>query len=323
MAELLRIEGLTVQYYLNERYVTAVDDVSLSVDRGDTLGIVGESGCGKTTLALAIMGILPENAHVRSGRILFEGQDLSKMPQSKLRRDIRWKKISMIFQSSMNALNPVYRVGSTLTDVAEFKLKIPRDDATKIIQRLYGQVGMDPSRLRNYPHQYSGGMRQRAVIAMSLICEPALIIADEPTTALDVVVQNQILKTLKKLQEELGISVVLISHDVGVIGETCEKVAVMYGGKLFERGSTNQLFTEPNNPYTRAMLDCFPNPTNPKSKLKGIPGEPPDLTTISPGCRFAPRCAYTKQVCRTQPPPLFELEPGHQSLCHFARELSQ
>lgn len=323
MTELLRIENLTVQYLLNERYVEALEDASLTVNKGDTLGIVGESGCGKSTLALAIMGILPENAHIKSGRILFEGQDLLKMPQAKLRRDIRWRKISMIFQSSMNALNPVYKVGSTLMDVAEFKLKVDRDKATAIVQRLYGLVGMDPTRLRNYPHQYSGGMRQRAVIAMSLICEPALIIADEPTTALDVVVQNQILKTLKKLRDELDISIVLISHDVGVIGETCENIAVMYGGKLFETGSTKQLFTEPNNPYTRALLNCFPDPVNPKSVLKGIPGEPPDLSAVPPGCRYAPRCTYAKEICRTKSPPFIELEPGHQSLCHFARELSQ
>jgi peptide/nickel transport system ATP-binding protein len=322
MMELLRVEELTVEYAVDGHHVKAVDDVSLTVDKGGALGVVGESGCGKSTLALAVMGILPDNARITSGRIQFEGEDLLKMPQSRLRRDIRWSKISMIFQSSMNALNPVYRVGSTLASVAKFKRKASREEATQIVERLYHLVDMDPSRMKNYPHQYSGGMRQRAVIAMSLICEPALIIADEPTTALDVVVQNQILKTLRKLREDLGISIILISHDVGVIGETCEEVAVMYGGKLFETGSTKQLFSKPNNPYTRALLGCFPNLENPKSKLNGIPGEPPDLTATPPGCRFAPRCAYAKEVCRTQIPPLYELEPGHQSLCHFAGELS-
>jgi len=323
MTELLKVEGLTVEYALNGHYVKAVDDVSLTVNKGDALGIVGESGCGKSSLALAIMGILPDNARIASGIVQFEGEDLLKMPQSRQRRDIRWKRISMIFQSSMNALNPVYRVGSTLTSVAEFKRKVSRNEAAEIVERLYRLVGMDPSRMKNFPHQYSGGMRQRAVIAMSLICEPPLIIADEPTTALDVVVQNQILKTLRKLREDLGMAIILISHDVGVIGETCERVAVMYGGKLFETGSAKQLFSKPNNPYTRALLGCFPDLENPKRKLNGIPGEPPDLTMIPPGCRFAPRCAYAKEICRTQAPPIYELEAGHKSLCHFAKELSQ
>lgn len=322
MADILKVEGLTVEYGLEGHFVKAVDDVSLAIGKGDALGIVGESGCGKTTLALAVMGILPDNARITSGRIMFKGEDLLKMPQSVLRREIRWNKISMIFQGSMNALNPVYRVGSTLTNVAEFKRKISRKEASEIVERLYRMVGMDPSRMKNYPHQYSGGMKQRAVIAMSLICEPDLIIADEPTTALDVVVQNQILETLRQLRKDLGISIILISHDVGVLGETCERVAVMYGGKLFETGSTKQLFSKPNNPYTRALLGCFPNLENPKSRLNGIPGEPPDLTRPPPGCRFAPRCVYVKETCRSQPPPLHELEPGHLSLCHFARELS-
>jgi peptide/nickel transport system ATP-binding protein len=322
MAELLRVEGLTVEYAVNGHHVKAVDDVSLLVEKGDAVGIVGESGCGKSTLALAVMGILPDNARITSGEILFEGENLLEMPEESL-RGIRWNKISMIFQSSMNALNPVYRVGSTLMGVAQFKRKSSREEAKKIVEGLYSLVDMDPSRMRNYPHQYSGGMRQRAVIAMSLICEPPLIIADEPTTALDVVVQNQILKTLGKLREDLGISVVLISHDVGVIGETCDRVVVMYGGKLFETGSTRELFSNPNNPYTRALLGCFPNLKDPKRKLNGIPGEPPDLSMIPQGCRFAPRCAYVKEICRTQSPRLYEVKQGHQSLCHFAKELSQ
>jgi peptide/nickel transport system ATP-binding protein len=303
MSSILEIENLTVEYTLQDRLVRAVDDVSLSVDKGDALGIVGESGCGKTTLALAVMGIIPDNARITKGRIMFEGQDLLKISQSSLRRDIRWNKISMIFQSSMNALNPVYKVGTTLTNVAEFKRRMTRTDASETIERLYKTVGMDPSRMRNFPHQYSGGMKQRAVIAMSLICEPDLIIADEPTTALDVVVQKQILQTLGKLRKELGISIILISHDVGVLGETCEKVSVMYGGKVFENGSIKQLFSDPNNPYTRALLGCFPNLENPKSKLNGIPGEPPDLTNPPLGCRFAPRCVYVKEICRSHPPP--------------------
>jgi peptide/nickel transport system ATP-binding protein len=317
---LLRVDGLTVEYNIEDGKVTALEDVSLVLERGESLGIVGESGCGKSTLAQAIMGILPENARVISGSIMLEGQDVLRMPDSVL-RDLRWKKMSMIFQGSMNALNPVYRVGSTLVDVAKFKSGLSKNDAKATIARLYEMVGMNPLWMNNYPHQYSGGMKQRAVIAMSMICNPALIIADEPTTALDVVVQAQILKRLTELMKELGISILLISHDVEVIGEVCERVAVMYGGKVFEIGSREDLLTHPNNPYTRALLTCFPDIQDPKRKLKGIPGEPPDLTTIAEGCRFAPRCSYVTELCREKRPPMFEVKRGHRSYCHFAKDL--
>ena len=219
----------------------------------------------------------------------------------------------------MNALNPVYRVGATLTSVAKFKERLSTDEAERLVRKLYGLVGMDISRMNNYPHQYSGGMKQRAVIAMSLICNPSLIIADEPTTALDVVVQDQILKMLKKLQKDFDISVILISHDVGIIGQICEQVAVMYAGQIFETGPTRELFSTPNNPYTRALLQCFPDFNNPKTKLKGIPGEPPDLRMTPPGCRFAPRCSYTQKICNEHIPPFYEIKSGHSSLCHFAK----
>lgn len=320
---ILEVNELTVQYRLEQGYVTAVDNVSLTLDSGDSLGIVGESGSGKSTLAFAIMGILPENARITSGKILFEGQNLREMSDSAVRRKIRWKKISMIFQSSMNALNPVYKVGSILVDVAKFKEGVTKTEAEKTVVRLFELVGMSPSRMGNYPHQYSGGMRQRAVIAMSLICNPALIIADEPTTALDVVVQDQILKTLKKLQNDFGMSVIVISHDVAVIGTTCARVAVMYGGKIFEAGPTSELFTKPNNPYTRALLECFPNIKNPKKRLVGIPGDAPNLTREQRGCLFAPRCSFARKLCRDEPPPLVQIAPGHFSLCHFAEELTQ
>jgi len=318
---ILEIEDLTVQYRIESRYLTAVDDVSFAINAGDALGIVGESGSGKSTLAFAVLGILPENARVTSGRVLFEGRDLLQMSEAEVRREVRWKKISMIFQSSMNALNPVYRVGSTLADVARYKEGLSQSEAEKKVASLYELVGIDPSRMRSYPHQYSGGMKQRAVIAMSLICKPVLILADEPTTALDVVVQDQILKKLKELQKELGISFILISHDVGVIGAACERVAVMYGGKVFEMGFTKELFSEPNNPYTRALLQCFPDLKNPKKRLKGIPREISEVAMSTTGCLFAPRCAYAKDICRSNAPPMHEVKPGHFSLCHFAKEL--
>ena len=319
---LLEVQNLTVQYQLENGFVKAVDDVSLIVEKGDSLGIVGESGCGKSTLAYAVMGILPDNAIITGGRVLFEGKDLLEMPEDMVRQDIRWKKISMVFQSSMNALNPVYKVGSFLADIAKFKEGMSQTHAEEKIAELYKMVDLDSSRMRNYPHQYSGGMKQRAVIAMSLICHPALVIADEPTTALDVVVQDQILKTLKGLQKNWGMSMVTISHDISVIAATCEKLAVMYGGKLFEVGSTRELLVEPNNPYTRALLDCFARISTPPGKLKGIPGEALDLRAQTVGCRFASRCLFAKKICADESPPLHELSPGHLSLCHFAKELA-
>jgi peptide/nickel transport system ATP-binding protein len=206
--------------------------------------------------------------------------------------------------------------------VAKLKRDMTGEEAEREIARLYKLVDMDPPRMKNYPHQYSGGMKQRAIIAMSFICRPTLIIADEPTTALDVVVQDRILRTLKDLQKSFGLSTVTISHDISVIATTCDKLAVMYGGKIFEFGSTSDVLNKPNNPYTRALVDCSPDIHNPKAKLKGIPGEPPDLRAPARGCRFAPRCALAKDVCRDQSPPLHEPGPGRLSLCHFAKELA-
>ncbi len=316
---LLKVEDLVVEYGTDKGPLTAVDDFSISIAAGEILGVVGESGCGKTTLAQSIMGILPPNAVVKRGRVLFEGQNLLEMPKAKLRNDIMWKRIAMVFQSSMNALNPVYTIGHVLVNAAQFKLDIRRDAAEALASSLLEEVGLDSSWMRAYPHQLSGGMKQRAVIALSLICKPSLIIADEPTTALDVIVQAQILTLLKRLNTDLGISIMLISHDLAIISQICDRIAVLYAGELFEIGRRDDILKGACNPYTTALLNCFPDKAEPKKLLKGIPGSLM-LKREYNCCRFVERCSYAREVCSSKPPPFVSLNDGHGSLCHFAEE---
>jgi oligopeptide/dipeptide ABC transporter ATP-binding protein len=319
-APLLRVEKLVIQYDTESGPLTAVDDFSLDIRSGEILGVVGESGCGKTTFAQSIMGILPVNATIKSGRILFEGTNLLEMPRSNFRDAIMWKRIAMVFQSSMNALNPVYTIGHVLANAARFKLGISREEAERLASSLLSEVGLDSSWMRAYPHQLSGGMKQRVVIALSLICKPSLIIADEPTTALDVIVQAQILALLKKLNKDLGISIMLISHDLAIISQICDRIAVLYAGELFELGSRSDILKSACNPYTRALLNCFPDKAEPKKKLRGIPGTL-ILKQEYNSCRFVDRCGYARDICKFQLPPFVSLNDGHGSLCHFAREL--
>jgi peptide/nickel transport system ATP-binding protein len=295
----------------------AVDGVSFSVERSQTLGIVGESGCGKSTLALALMRLLPSNGTVNGGEIRFNGEDILQMSDARLRA-MRWQEISMIFQAAMNSLNPVIRVGDLMTEALQTHEPVSKQEARRRAAELFEMVGLEARHLRSYPHELSGGMKQRAVIAMSLICSPNLVIADEPTTALDVVVQDQILRRLKTLGAELGIGMIVISHDLGVIAEVCDTVAVMYAGQIVEYGDVRTIFNQPRHPYTIALMHSIPTLTGPVATLASIPGSPPSLLNPPHGCRFAPRCLLVDPLCDTDPPPDVEVTLGHRSRCHFA-----
>jgi peptide/nickel transport system ATP-binding protein len=317
---LLDVKDLKMYYKLSKGWVKAVDGVSFSLNRGETLGLVGESGCGKTSLMYTLLRLLPENARLVGGQMSFDGEELCSMAEDRL-REIRWKRISMIFQNAMNALNPVFKVGDQIIEVLEVHEHLSRSDAKKRAAALFELVGLSPSYMNNYPHEFSGGMRQRAVIATSLACDPDLIIADEPVTALDVVVQDQILREIKDMQESKNIAMIVVSHDVSVIAETCEKVAVMYGGRIIEFGDSLSLFHNARHPYTIGLLSSFPTLHGPKRKLTSIEGAPPDLLNAPEGCLFVPRCPLAKSLCYSRPPKAV-ISAGHFSECHFATDSS-
>jgi peptide/nickel transport system ATP-binding protein len=327
---LLSVQDLTIHYKVASGWVRAVENVSIDVDTKETLGLVGESGSGKTTLAYAITQLLPKNAYVKGGKIIYQGKDLLKLSMkddgtldifNEEIRKIRWKDISMIFQAALNAFNPVYKVGDQIIEAIMAHKDIEYEDARKEVERLYEFVGIPKDRIDNYPHEYSGGMKQRAMIAMALALSPRLVLADEPTTALDVITQDRILLEIQNLQKETGISMILITHDVSVVAEVSNKVAVMYAGKIVEKGSTVEVFKHYAHPYTEGLMASFPTIVGEKRRLASIPGSPPDLVNPPKGCRFHPRCPYAKDICMEQEPPLIEISPGHFTACHFAREL--
>jgi peptide/nickel transport system ATP-binding protein len=301
LTALLQVNGLKTFYRADGDYVKAVDDVSLHVDVGESLGLAGESGCGKTTVALSLMRLLPSNASIRGGEILYDGQDIVKMSDRRLRRT-RWKKISIVFQGAMNALNPVKRIVEQISEPILLHEEITREEATRRAERLVELVGIDKSRARDHPHEFSGGMRQRVMIAMALACNPRLVILDEPTTALDVMTKTQIQQLVKDVQKELSLSTILITHDLSVIAETCEKVAIMYAGKLVEYADVVTMFENPLHPYTSGLLKGFPNIHASRELPVSIPGFPPDLLHPPTGCRFAPRCPLSSQECEKDPP---------------------
>ena len=313
---LLRTEQLTVRYSTQGGAVQAVDNVNFEIDRGDALGVAGESGCGKTTLALTITRLLPSNGRITGGRILFDGMDLAKLDEESLRKKIRWKKISLVFQGAMNAFNPVFRVGDQIVEAITAHEEVSKQEAKHRVADLFERVGIAASRSNDYPHEFSGGMRQRAMIAMALSCTPDLVIADEPTTALDVIVAAQNLALLRKLREELGLSLMLITHDLSIITETCNRTVIMYAGMVAELGTVMDVFKDPLHPYTQGLLSAFPSIYGAKSKnLYSIPGSPPDLIRPPTGCRFHPRCPYAKQLCREEVPELKEHGKGHYAAC--------
>ena len=421
MEPLLKVDHLKVYFKILKGTVYAVDDVTFTLNKGETMGLVGESGCGKTTTAFAITRLLPSNGRIVGGRILFDGQEIvrSDLPtevqevlrrpdwrrslEDVLRREydelmafqaagqsgvleapeqmedeyayytevrglldrpdgqseeelrdaiqevtgqhlrgfgasrrrkrrekeveerisaIRWSKVSMIFQSAMNAFNPVYRVGDQISEALTTHYPdMTKDETRQRVMALFDLVGIDRSRIEGYPHEFSGGMRQRSMIAMALACNPQLLIADEPTTALDVIMQDRILAEIRNLQRELGIAMMIITHDISVVAEVGEKIGVMYAGKLFEHGPIREVFEKPANPYTIGLLSAFPSIKGPRRKLRSIPGSPPDLANPPTGCRFHPRCQFAQEVCKYVEPPMVEVSPGHLSQCHFAKEI--
>lgn len=302
---LLDVENVKMYYELvGNRYVKAVDDVSFSLSKGSSLGVVGESGCGKSSLAITIMRLLPVNAKILNGEVILDRKKILKMSESALRREIRWKRIAMVFQGAMNVLNPVRKVGDQMAEAITAHEGIPRKEVKARCKELLSVVGIDPSRINNYPHEFSGGMRQRTVIATALALDPDVLIADEPTTALDLVVQAQILRLLKDLKEKLGLSLILISHDVSIISEMSDNVAVMYAGRIAEYGKADDVFLEPLHPYTVSLLSAVPSVKGKRKRLQSIRGVPPNLANLPEGCKFAPRCDYAKPECLSPEPSL-------------------
>ena len=301
-APLLEVRDLKTYFRLESGTVRAVDGVSFRLDYGEALGIVGESGCGKTTTALSLVQILPSNGRIAGGEINLMGIDLVKKSENQMRR-YRWREISIVFQGAMNALNPVRRVVDQIAEPIEHRLGEPKARALARARELLELVGIPKKRGSAYPHELSGGMRQRAMIAMALACDPAIVIGDEPTTALDVMVQAQILELLERLRHELGLSMILITHDLSVVAETCDRALVMYAGRVAEEGAVGEIFRRPRHPYTQKLLSSFPNIRTDRRTLDVIPGSPPDLRTPPPGCRFAPRCAFAMAICSEVVPP--------------------
>jgi len=320
-ANVLEISGLNVEFATDRGRLRALRDVDLTVPRGSIVGVVGESGCGKSTMINSIIGLLAHNAKVQSGSINFQGEDLLQKSEREL-RDIRGTRISMVFQDPMTTLNPVLSIGTQMIDI-QYRDAIPKARKKARSIEMLSRVGIpDPeSRLDNYPHQFSGGMRQRIAIAMALQAEPALLIADEPTTALDATLEVQIIHRLKDLQHSMGCSILFISHHLGVVAELCDYVVVMYGGEVVERGSVRDIFHRPAHPYTVKLLECDPARIAETTRsLPTIPGDIPDLAALPPGCIFAERCDRDIDVCRQQLPPDVELAEDHWARCHRAGE---
>ena len=314
----LSVEGLTTNYRTLRGWVRAAEDVTFEVAEGEAMGLAGESGCGKSTVALSLLKILPSGGRIRKGKIVFSGQDLVPLSEKEMRK-IRWKGISIVFQGAMNAMNPVFKVGDQIAEaIKTHEPKVPDSDVKERVAKLLETVGIEPSRATNYPHEFSGGMRQRALIAMALAADPSLVIADEPGTALDVIVQAQILRLLRDLKDKLGLSMILISHDLSIIAETCEKVAIMYAGRIVEYGDAVSIFKDPKHPYTQGLIKAFPSIRGEKVRLTSIPGSPPDLLNPPTGCRFNPRCPYVMDICKKVEPALEEHGvKGHTVACHL------
>ena len=303
---LLDVRNLVMSYSTMQGKVRAVDGVSFSVRKGEALGLVGESGCGKSSIAMTLLRLLPDSASIENGSVLLNGVDIVTLAEEEMQA-YRWARISMVFQAAMNSLDPVYKVGDQIIEALEQHVRSARSESMERVRELYDLVSLDRSFIPRYPHEYSGGMKQRAIIAMALACEPDLIIADEPTTALDVIVQNRILKEMKKVQSELNMGMIYISHDMAVIAEVSDVIAVMYAGKIMEFGDAHGIFNSPIHPYTRALMSAFPSVTGEKKELTGLSGELPDLLNPPSGCRFHPRCPYATQECATQDPPIVRI----------------
>lgn len=313
--QILCVEDLQVIYHSTDETVQAVNGVSFSLEYGKTLGLVGETGAGKTTIAKAILRILPDpQGKVVNGRIRLDDIDLLTLPEDEMRK-IRGGRISMIFQDPMTALNPIMRVGSQIADGIRLHQGLPKAEASKRAQEMLEMVGIPAERFREYPHQFSGGMKQRVIIAMALACNPNLLIADEPTSALDVTIQAQVMKLIKKLQKNLNTAVIMITHDFGIIAETCDTVGVMYAGQIVEYGTKEQIFKNATHPYTHGLFQAIPRLNQKVRRLNPVKGIPADPTQLPQGCLFAPRCEYMQDACTSQHIPMTDLGDGHLCRC--------
>ena len=315
----LDVRGLSVTYATSAGPVRAVDGLDLQVPAGSITGLVGESGCGKSTLGRALMGVLPDRGRIAGGRIVFEGQDVLTLPE-RARRDLRWRRMAFIPQTAMNALDPVQRLSTQMAEVLMERGGLARVAASERAAALFRLVGLDPARLSAYPHQFSGGMRQRASIALALALEPSLVIADEPVTALDVIVQRQVLDVLRDLQARLGLAMILVTHDMAVVAYACDRVAVMYAGQVIEAGPVAEVLERPLHPYTMGLTHAFPDVHASDMVLVPIEGAPPSLLHPPSGCRFAPRCPFADARCRAEPPPARPFGPDHLVACWHAED---
>lgn len=317
---LLDVRDLVIEFESLRGKLRAVDSVSFSLDQGDSLGLVGESGCGKSTTGYGLMRLLAPNGRIAGGQVLLNGVDLLPMPEDELRR-LRWAKMAIVFQNAMSALNPVLRISDQIVSALLLHVPMSKTEALRRAAAAFERVNLPASRLNQYPHEFSGGMKQRAMIAMALICEPQILIADEPTTALDVVAQQQVLQLLGDLKQQMNLSLILISHDISAVAETCARVAVMYAGKIAEIGAASEVFHRFRHPYTRALITSLPSLHAPIRALTSLPGTPPDLISPPSGCRFAPRCPYVQSLCTEEDPPYVQVSPQHWARCHYAQQL--
>ncbi len=312
---LLSIENLKMYFFTLRGWVRAVDDISFTLEKGDSLGIAGESGCGKTSAILSLLRLLPRNGKIFDGKVRFEGKDLLELDDQQFNKNIRWKKISTVFQGAMNSLHPTIKVGDQIVESIVVHEPVSKGEAVKRAEKLLDLVGIGASRFDRYPHELSGGMKQRTMIAMSLACNPSLVVLDEPTTALDVIIAAQVLKVIKELQQKLNLSTLLISHDLSMIAETCNRIVIMYAGKIVEQGDIVSVFKETLHPYTQKLIAAFPSVLGRKTELSSIHGFPPDLLTPPSGCRFHPRCDYAMEICRKEVPPAVASGQTHSVAC--------
>ncbi|MFN8433744.1 MAG: dipeptide/oligopeptide/nickel ABC transporter permease/ATP-binding protein [Anaerolineales bacterium] len=315
---LLEVQNLSINYVTEGKApARAVENVSFTLKAGELIGLVGESGCGKTTLMLALLKLLPSAGQIVNGKVFYSGQDITAMNEDEINK-VRWSGVSIVFQGAMNALNPVRTVGDQIGEaILKHEPSFPKEKINERVSQLLELVGIASAHRDHFPHQYSGGMRQRAMIAMALACNPKVIIADEPTTALDVMIQAQILELLDNLRKKLGLAVIFVTHDLGVVAELCDKVLVMYGGVTAEYADVDVIYNSPQHPYTQELLKAFPDLTKPKKKLSSIPGYPPRLDNLPQGCRFAPRCPAAFDRCHTEEPALHNIANGHVVSCHL------
>jgi len=310
----LSVRGLRLYYGTRKGIVRAVDDVSFDLGRGETLAVVGESGCGKSSLARAVIRLLPRNVHTYEGQITLDGQDVMKLSDEGFRRSVQWTRVSMVFQGAQNSLNPVLKVGFQIAEPLMIHKGMPKEEAIAEARKYLRMVGVHESFADRYPFELSGGMKQRAVIAMALITRPQIVILDEPTSALDVITQANIMNLLKTIKSEWGLSYIFITHDIALSSELADKVAVMYAGQIVELASADEFYTNPQHPYAQKLMASVPSLRGDK-KLEFIPGAPPSLINPPPGCRFHPRCPYAMDVCREREPPEVEVESGHAVKC--------